>query len=138
MNIQEMFNRIWDHFIVRDMPFGVNHVGKCSYGGDDGPPCGVGLLMVPGPWKHATGTVYIKDPRIPFDMETNPAIILGAGEYFLLSEALGTEVDEEKYCFLADVQKEHDLASGELEGKLIFKSALTKLAKKFNLSVPGQ
>ncbi len=45
MNEQEIFNKVYDHFVTKGQPRSIDDEGSCLYRGPDGAKCAAGLLI---------------------------------------------------------------------------------------------
>jgi hypothetical protein len=45
MTAQEIFDRVWTHFVTNDGPLSIGEDGECRYRGPNGARCAVGLLI---------------------------------------------------------------------------------------------
>lgn len=120
MQKQTMFNRVWNHFIVRGNPRSVDPdlANECLYRGPNGAKCAAGL--------------FISDKR--YDPEIEKAPISDHEMKVYLSRGAAKQV-----VFLRELQEAHDNINGSHEPKKAmeeFESSLRKLAKEHNLTLP--
>ena len=116
MNKQEVFNKIWNHFVVDKAPISIDGV-ICKYRNSKGAKCAVGLL--------------IKDEFYSQILEN---YFPGPGSN-LLNEALeksGVECWKE-YHFLDSLQIAHD---GCFKDEDSIGLRLTRVASTYDLSIP--
>lgn len=124
MTRQEMFDKIWNHFIEEDAPWSVTEKGGCRYRGEDGKKCAVGLLL-PDSLYHP-------------DME-GKAIERVFQHFPEVKEFFG----EHNMHFLDACQRAHDQTSpipaqaAEVwDGKPLFTNKLLEIARVFGLEAP--
>lgn len=120
MNKQEVFDRVWNHFVVEGNPLSISRdiEGSCLYRGPDGTKCAVGLL--------------IPDELYSPDMEGNS--VCGLIDDFAnksLAKVLDVE-NKDDISFLARLQSAHDLADDvdPIEDRL------RDVAERCKLSIP--
>lgn len=136
MTIQEMFDKVWDHFIVQGNPPGYDAEGEnCIY---SGPPCAVGCLMSPEARKRLEGyvgavySVYTDD---------RPALEEIVG-YKLPDIGSVYRADDERIPlevrFLDAIQVGHDAnACDPLDTfRAKFQQSLTHIARDWKLTLP--
>jgi hypothetical protein len=134
MTKQEIFNKVWNHFVVNKNPFSFNAQTKlCCYRTDDGNMCAVGLLIPDEEYHKGLEGLSVhsllKD-KVPYLTE------------FYLS-------DSSMYNFLDMLQEAHDLpvTRGLYAGALADSDApdsvrdnveehLKLLAQDYNLTIP--
>lgn len=116
---QEIFNRVWQHFIVEDQPFGFDsNAGKCEYLTVSGARCAVGILMSPQLARIARGAVAQVFARYSTPMAQN-------GLYAMHHED-----------FLKYLQSHHDFCA-KRDDKEEFESCLRTIAAKYELEIPA-
>jgi hypothetical protein len=114
---QEVFNKVWQHFVIDKNPKSVDPItGHCKYYSESG-GCAVGCLIdddkVKKQWDALIGETSIGQVAHKY-----PEII---------DNIIGPSIE---ITFLADLQKCHDAHFGEIEGSFVI------LADKYNLIVP--
>lgn len=124
MTRQEMFDKIWNHFIEEDAPWSVSEKWDCQYRGGDGKKCAVGLLL-PDSLYHP-------------DMEGK-----GIERVFLHFPEVKAFFGEHNMHFLDACQRAHDRTApisawmAEVwDGKPLFTRKLLEIARVFGLEVP--
>jgi hypothetical protein len=85
---QEMFNKVWDWFIVKKNPPGYDN-GKCTYRGENGKKCAFGVLIP-------------DDVPISEEQNTETATIL-IRDIPILNEKFGPHLN-----FIRQIQEAHD------------------------------
>lgn len=117
---QEIFNRVWQHFIIERQPRSVTSDGHCRYRGPEGAKCAVGLFIPDdcySPWMEGLGADCI--------------LAEARNQKHVLPSEL-TELLSEHPALLRDLQNLHDKGTSRLE----FERALVELADSYNLWVP--
>lgn len=123
---QEMIDKIYDHFIVKDRPFGYSFkTEKCEYISHDGNPCALGLFMEPEKAKKAIGPlsniVAYAPHLLPWSYKELHARPDG---------------DRTNYSFLCRIQEAHD-HSVSSSSKIYFAAQIKAICKDFGLKFPG-
>lgn len=143
--MQDVVNKVYDHFITREEPFGFDHSrGMCTY---TNPACAVGIFLKEEDLKlMATYSVLYNDIEEVIEVcEVLPSL----ADFY--------EYDEDgdpSSCFLKQLQDAHDRSAGSkttyYEGTLVkekhftpeesreqFKKRLNQLCADFCLTYPG-
>jgi len=63
MTEQEVFNTVWNHFVVNRGPVSVDANNNCLYRGPDGARCAVGLFIPDELYRESMEQEAIKDVR---------------------------------------------------------------------------
>lgn len=129
---QEVFDKVWDHFVVKGNPLSYDDSsGICYYEKyPDGPRCAIGLFVpddVIVHLRHGTvGGVSMKS---------------SAQELFTEFSAESMGLGLVDVVFLEDLQAAHDTARGETDPLyrecLSIRTNLTCLAGRYALRIPG-
>lgn len=131
MNRQQVFDKVWDHFVTKGKPLSVNAEGSCFYRGPKGERCAFGVLI--------PNRLY--DPSMDAYGGVRASSLLR--EYPNVAEYLGAEVSDiyeeatDDMQFLDDLQAAHDrVAKGDwLEAGI--EGSLRELADRYDLVVPA-
>lgn len=72
---QEIFDKVWDWFVVQGNPRSINELGQCFYRRDDGAKCAVGILIPDEAYIPSWDTTNVSATNLPwvidnFDTET--------------------------------------------------------------------
>jgi hypothetical protein len=135
MNKQEVFNKVWNHFVVNLGPASRDSEG-CFYRGPNGAKCAIGIFIADEDYSDEMEGLAIIDSN-----ETNS---YGVPGHRKLSEAVKKGIpdlnldNQEELYFLNHLQDCHDSA-GEGSGPSFhreIKKNLTNFAEEFNLEVP--
>ena len=118
MSGQEIFNKVWDWFVVQGNPRSVNEEGDCNYRGPNNSRCAVGLL--------------ISDACYRPSMEGHTARTL-SDEYPQIIEAIAPTDLTEGVKFLMGLQACHDNSSSYVSTA----QRLRAFAETWSLSVPN-
>lgn len=127
---QEIFNKVWQHFIVEDKPYAYDtDIQLCSYLTKEGHQCAIGLFLTPNQAIDLSGLT-------PVDRRFNPVAI----------EVFGRSVHEDDYDyrlndfgrFLKKLQEAHDISHANALDmhKQKFQSMLRLVAREFHLDIP--
>lgn len=139
MNRQEIFNKLWDHFVVQGNPQSTNG-NVCLYRGPNGARCAAGVVL---PDEHY-------DPKL--EGLSLRALLSDRGredgrdhhddhrlhnmpEPSTLREQWG--VAEEDVEMLAEAQHGHDAGATGIHFRRDFAGFLRRLAEKYNVAQPG-
>ncbi len=106
---QEVFDRVYTHFIINEEPYSVDDKGSCMYRGIEGRKCAGGL--------------FIKDEDYDVEYEGNGVHKLPWGRW-------GIEFSE--FRLLEELQAAHD----QLRSRPTFAKILATVADRFGLTVP--
>lgn len=134
---QEIFNRVWQHFIVEDKPYAYDtDIQLCSYLTKEGHQCAIGLFLTPNQASDLAGFT-------PVDRRFNPVAI----EVFGRSVHIVKNEDDYDYRlndfgrFLKKLQEAHDISHEarppERMPKSEFESMLRLVAREFYLDIPS-
>lgn len=137
MNRQEVFNKVWDHFIVQQNPFGWNGQG-CTYLSPDGTRCAIGILMPEGPWQECEeGIVYERE-----NGEYEEGWYIGE---WTLDQVFNEEISFKMGLFLDELQSAHDESAqmyneDGCRGTRYdqFERYLRSIANQYNLAIPRE
>ena len=155
MTMQEMFDKIWDYFIVQGKPAGLDGNGACTYYGNEGANrCAVGCLLpdevakrIPnglsaigivraanrGNLQTSLGGTFIR-PEIHEASKLAAAALLGDSA----SAAIENYENSDAVKFLSSAQMAHDESSRSSEFADRFKGRLLSLAYRFGLNIPAE
>lgn len=117
MTNQEIFDKVWQHFVVNHNPFSRDE-DCCLYRGPNGAACSVGIFI----------------PDRLYDPELEVCDV-----YTLLSDTENDELRcllEPNVDFFAKLQDIHDSCENTDEGYNKFVKGMKKLAKSKNLKIP--
>lgn len=129
MTKQDMFDKVWDHFITKNAPFSAVPLGngeglvisyKCRYRGDNGAKCAAGL--------------FIDDEHYDPDFENS-----GVGDVFVQEALMNSGFPIDLIPFLRELQNAHDGAFRvtDTENKENLNSRLREIAKTHQLEIPA-
>ena len=107
---QEVFNKVWDHFITQKKPRGIKSSGGCGLRGMGNTKCAIGVLI--------PDEIYFPG------METMPL-------RSLLPLIGFTEIDSHDFGFFNRLREEHDNSNLKT-----FRENLRTFARHYNLRVP--
>jgi hypothetical protein len=118
---QEIFDRVWQHFVVEENPLSYDETGSCKYRGCGGAKCAVGIFIPDDLYDPAldkfTGSLMSALRDGLFDAPSRRALKVWLFEYFDI---------------LSELQKVHDTASD-----ISIDVGLRDLAWKYELQVPA-
>ena len=121
MNMQEAFDKNWQHFIVDLKPPGAKASGDCVLRTEDGCPCAVGVL--------------INDEDYVGELEDLGISQLVTRFPYLPNGKVYVEGIDRTVSFLGELQNAHDDAVGP-HFHSAFERHLRRLARNFTLEVP--
>jgi hypothetical protein len=131
MTNQEMFNKVWQHFVVEENPASVDReseVGNgCFYRSPEGNKCAFGVL-IPDEFYHEKMEGFTAISLIRGKECENEG--RGMREYFGKVDAI----------FISDLQEAHDDNANDYIGSNFTDAIevdLKKLAEEYNLEVPN-
>jgi len=118
---QEIFDKVWNHFVVNKGPASFNNEsGMCKYRGDNGAKCAVGLF-------------------IP-DEDYDPKIENYTANADRVTSLLPFTVNDSKVSYLLELQRCHDRAVQYLTNTedfyIVVERRLRELAELHNLLIP--
>lgn len=120
MTKQEMFDAVWDHFVVKGSPKSMQEY-SCRYRGPGGSCCAVGVLMTDEQYSPGLEDRTADDDKVMSALGFDPA-------------------DEEKWCgmqeFLLAMQSAHDQSRKD-NFRSEFKAAMRRVAESHGLTVPA-
>lgn len=131
MNRQEMFDKVWDHFVTKGKPLSVSAKGSCFYRGPKGERCAFGVLI--------PDRLY--DPNMDAFGGVRASSLLRW--YPDVAEYLDAEVSYEEatgdMLFIDDLQTAHDrVAKGDADWlEAGIEGSLRELADRYDLVVPA-
>ncbi len=122
MTKQEIFNKVWDWFVVKNNPRSVSPTGSCCYRGVNGSKCAIGVLLPDELYQPRFEGYLAKDLLMAL------ATAGPAGVAFV--ESIGGEVDSD--LFLQQLQDAHD----DSHVCPVY-GALRDVAEEFKLAIPS-
>lgn len=102
---QEVLNKVWNHFIRDNSPFGIED-GICRYHTESGCPCAIGLLDAADALKGVQTSIYMA-----FDMERGVLRMTSDGRTLLRFLGSKGVVDDASMSFMMGLQHCHDSAA---------------------------
>lgn len=120
MSKQEMFNKVWKHFVVDKQHKSSRYGGTCLYRGPNNTKCAVGVLI--------PDDAYNTDmDNERFDNRISSLI----KRYPHLKKYVGDDV-----VFLTHLQRCHDSTYSDNWFTVTMESILKEFAQKFDLTIP--
>lgn len=115
---QDVFNRVWDHFITQDQPFSKDGTGDtCKYRGQHGAKCAFGI--------------FIPDDKYTKNFEGNTVTSLYDMCQTMDDVSIFEQFDFDDLSFLNELQSCHDTS----ENKDAMVRRLRDVAVKYGLTV---
>ena len=121
MTSQEVFNKVWDWFIVKKNPPSLDSNKTCQYRGPNGARCAIGIFIDDNDYDEAFEGMSVGD-------------ILGNR-----SNSKLTTFISEHLSLLEELQSEHDTVAVDYLTKdfhVVLRVRLLTVAKYFNLKLP--
>lgn len=114
---QEIFNKVWEHFVVKANPQSIDEFGGCRYYSSEG-GCAIGCLIAEDKDKKA------------LDKSSSGIIIdsIRDAEANIINKYISSEIETD---FLAELQNIHDNCFFR------FGESMEKLALKYKLTLPA-
>ena len=133
---QEIFNKVWQHFIVEDKPYAYDpDTQLCSYLTKEGHQCAIGLFLSEKQAKDLTGMDVSDHQFGPVAIE-----VFGRPIHSLGNESVYNYTMNDFGRFLKRLQEAHDLsqqATSRQAQKPQFEFMLRLTATEFNLDIPS-
>jgi hypothetical protein len=135
MNKQEVFDKVWNHFIVNNGPPSLSSEG-CCYRGPNGAKCAIGIFIADEDYTdEMEGCAVSSLLRISQSGHPGHRKLILAIQKSM--PGLDVSIDNEDVLFLNKLQETHD-ESAHLDidcFHICMKKRLVKFAERFNLEV---
>lgn len=127
MKNQEVFNLVWDHFIVKKNGPGYFN-DRCTYRGEDGSRCAVGLII--------PDELYFREVEGERVTEIERRLSHPLASVRENTKRLMEFFNQFDIDFLQDLQDAHDQCAAEQNFTPSFKECLYEIAERYELTIP--
>lgn len=123
---QQIFDKVWQHFVVERGPWSVNRYGTCQYRGPRGQKCAVGVLIPDDMYQPSMERIEVGD-------------LVFYHQFQAVVDYLDT-TNERRAKLLQDLQKAHDEGPYEYTDASFtqaMQDRLMLIAHSYGLTVPA-